>query len=363
LLCRGRFCFARSHGANLTGTANLTRGPAASLHLRYDSASTRRALSEAAKGRCGALSRSRHGRARGRRVLTPRSQIPPFEGDGRGPISSLSCSLFLLAGMTISAIPSVKRFKITTPRLWIGLHRPTCTICSREFVPSQTGTEGTCYDSTLPARQEHGNHSRASLADCASSHPKSSASILGKARKYRIAECVVREPEHVALAQPSDRDVRTTGFGDQLQAAETAGPAQTPHHLTQPDQDCPCHGPGRLVWRRTCAIRPSMREPKHLMLARPRDRRVEQASDSVPVRQPTLDGGCDEARCEEGERDRHVDVALAAGLPCRDAVDCYGAGLDLGQPLPSTRDCGDEFSPGYRSGSAWPLCATGLWEQ
>jgi hypothetical protein len=29
-----------------------------------------------------------------------------------------------------------------------------------------------------------------------------------------------------------------------------------------------------------------------------------------------------------------MDVALAAALPCRNAVDCRGAGLDLGQPLP-----------------------------
>jgi hypothetical protein len=87
-----------------------------------------------------------------------------------------------------------------------------------------------------------------------------------------------------------------------------------------------------------------VREPEHLMLARPRDRRVEQAGDADPVRQSTFDGGLDEARCQEGQRDRHVDVALAAGLPCGDAVDCCGAGPDLGQPLPSARDYGDDAS-------------------
>jgi hypothetical protein len=90
-------------------------------------------------------------------------------------------------------------------------------------------------------------------------------------------------------------------------------------------------------------IRPSMREPEHLVLARPADRRVEQAGDADPVRQSAFDGGLDEARREEGQRDGHVDVALAAGLPCGDTVDCYGVGLDLGQPLPSARNRGDEL--------------------
>jgi hypothetical protein len=84
-----------------------------------------------------------------------------------------------------------------------------------------------------------------------------------------------------------------------------------------------------------------VREPENLMLARPRDRRVEQAGDADPVLQPPFDGGLDEARCQEGQRDRHVDVARAAALPCGDGVDCRGAGLDLGQPLPPASDGGD----------------------
>ena len=44
-----------------------------------------------------------------------------------------------------------------------------------------------------------------------------------------------------------------------------------------------------------CAKRgASGREPQHLMLTRPRDRRVEQAGDADPVWQPTFDGGFDE---------------------------------------------------------------------
>jgi len=66
------------------------------------------------------------------------------------------------------------------------------------------------------------------------------------------------------------------------------------------------------------------------MLARPRDRRVEQAGDADPVWQSTFDGGFDQVRREEGERDRHMDVALAAGAPSGDVVDCRGAGLICG---------------------------------
>ena len=36
-----------------------------------------------------------------------------------------------------------------------------------------------------------------------------------------------------------------------------------------------------------------VREPDHLVLARPRDRRVEQAGDADPVWQSTFDGGFD----------------------------------------------------------------------
>jgi hypothetical protein len=51
-----------------------------------------------------------------------------------------------------------------------------------------------------------------------------------------------------------------------------------------------------------CTVQsPSVRQPEHLMLARPRDRRVEQAGDADPVRQSAFDGGFDEARREEGQ--------------------------------------------------------------
>jgi hypothetical protein len=50
------------------------------------------------------------------------------------------------------------------------------------------------------------------------------------------------------------------------------------------------------------------------MLTRPNGWRVEQAGDADPVRQPAFDGGSDKARREKRQRDRHMNVALAAGL-------------------------------------------------
>jgi hypothetical protein len=89
-----------------------------------------------------------------------------------------------------------------------------------------------------------------------------------------------------------------------------------------------------------------MRESQHLMLTRPCDRRIEQAGDSDSARQPTIDSGLDEAWRQKGKRDRHMDVALAAGLTCGDGVDRRGAGLDLGEPVSCARDRGDELDPG-----------------
>ena len=73
---------------------------------------------------------------------------------------------------------------------------------------------------------------------------------------------------------------------------------------------------------------------------------AEQAGDANPVRQSTVDGGVDEARCEEGQRERHMDVALAAGLSRSDAFDGNGPGFDFGQPPPPARYGGDELGSG-----------------
>jgi hypothetical protein len=50
------------------------------------------------------------------------------------------------------------------------------------------------------------------------------------------------------------------------------------------------------------AGRLSERHPEHVMLARPRDGRIEQAGNSDPVREPTFHGSFDKARREEGQR-------------------------------------------------------------
>jgi hypothetical protein len=89
----------------------------------------------------------------------------------------------------------------------------------------------------------------------------------------------------------------------------------------------------------------SVCEPQHLLLTRPCDRCIEKAGDTDSARQPTIDSSFDEIWREESQRDRHADVTLAAGLPCGDAVDRRGTGLDFGQPLPCPRDCGDELDP------------------
>jgi hypothetical protein len=60
----------------------------------------------------------------------------------------------------------------------------------------------------------------------------------------------------------------------------------------------------------------SLREPQHLLLTRPCDRCFEETGDTDSARQPTIDSSFDEAWREEGQRYRHADVALAAGLPC-----------------------------------------------
>jgi hypothetical protein len=93
------------------------------------------------------------------------------------------------------------------------------------------------------------------------------------------------------------------------------------------------------------ATRGSVRQSQHLVLVRPCGRRPEQAGDTDCARQPTIDSGLDEAWCEEGERDRHMDVAPAAGLPCGNGFDCRGAALDLTEPQPCARDRGDELDP------------------
>jgi hypothetical protein len=46
-----------------------------------------------------------------------------------------------------------------------------------------------------------------------------------------------------------------------------------------------------------------------------------------------------------GHSENVISTWRLAGLPCGDAIDGHGAVLDLGQPLPSARDGGDELDP------------------
>ena len=61
------------------------------------------------------------------------------------------------------------------------------------------------------------------------------------------------------------------------------------------------------------------RKAEHLVLARPFGGQVGEASNAHAVRESPFDGGLDEIGCEEGERDRHVDLADAAALALGDA--------------------------------------------
>ena len=92
-------------------------------------------------------------------------------------------------------------------------------------------------------------------------------------------------------------------------------------------------------------------EAKHLALARPFGRQVAEAGHSHSVRKPSINGCLDEIGREEGERDRHVDLAYAAALAICDA---FGIALRIGhefiEPSASPRNRCDQESRGSRNG-------------
>jgi hypothetical protein len=61
------------------------------------------------------------------------------------------------------------------------------------------------------------------------------------------------------------------------------------------------------------------RKPEHLVLAGPFGRQVGEADYSHARRKASIDRRLDEVGCEEGKRDRHVDLADAAAVSRRDA--------------------------------------------
>ena len=65
------------------------------------------------------------------------------------------------------------------------------------------------------------------------------------------------------------------------------------------------------------------------------------------MRQPTIDGRLHEVGRQEGERDRHVDLACAAALALRDTFDAGFCILDkLVEPSAAPRDRRDQGRAG-----------------
>jgi hypothetical protein len=89
----------------------------------------------------------------------------------------------------------------------------------------------------------------------------------------------------------------------------------------------------------------SVRETQHLMLTPPRDRRVEEAGDTDPLGQSTVDSSLDEAPGRKAS-----EIVIWTWPCCRPPVwRCLRpsrCGLDLGEPLLCARDRGDELDPG-----------------
>jgi hypothetical protein len=82
-------------------------------------------------------------------------------------------------------------------------------------------------------------------------------------------------------------------------------------------------------------------------LARPLGRGIAQASNADAVRQSSFDGSLDEIGREEGERDRHIDLANAAFFPCSNLLDTGDtAGNDLIKPAPAARNRRDQRGAG-----------------
>jgi hypothetical protein len=107
------------------------------------------------------------------------------------------------------------------------------------------------------------------------------------------------------------------------------------------------------------------------MLARPRDRRVEQAGDADPVRQSTFDGGFDAALCQFAvltETGSAVDggvrvlrggvLAAASALRCTPEVITKASALHISlHPRPGAniriRSC-------YRAQATYPACVRSI---
>src|SRR5438093_702536 len=91
----------------------------------------------------------------------------------------------------------------------------------------------------------------------------------------------------------------------------------------------------------------SNRQTEHRVLARPLGRSIAQTRDADPARQSPLDGRLHEFGREERERDHHIDLSIAAFLPCSDLLDTGDtAGNDLIKPTPAAYNGRDERRAG-----------------
>ena len=84
-------------------------------------------------------------------------------------------------------------------------------------------------------------------------------------------------------------------------------------------------------------------QSKGFELLVPFRRRITKSLDSNTARQATFDRGADEIRCEESERDCHVDLTHTALLTCCDPLNVgHGARNDLVKPTTPSGDGADE---------------------
>src|ERR1700733_10583522 len=87
-------------------------------------------------------------------------------------------------------------------------------------------------------------------------------------------------------------------------------------------------------------------KPDCLELLAPFGRRIAEPFDANAAGQAALKGGLDKVGCEEGERDRYVDLPDAALLPEADFLDGgYSTGDDVVEPLAAFGDNAHEACP------------------
>ena len=101
---------------------------------------------------------------------------------------------------------------------------------------------------------------------------------------------------------------------------------------------------------------------EYLVLTRPLGRAIAETGNSKSARQATFDGHFDQIGCEEGQRDRHIDLADAAFFARGDLFDIsHGARDDFIEPAPATSARRDELGAGLRTNRASILRCCEFW--